>query len=244
MAEVTLWWLNLNNVGDAPLNRFLMPRLFPGIPTHRPAARYWIMGIGTILDLFPRFEAPYLVWGSGSHVARPAPAGTVVFGCRGRWTCQNKGWSEQYAIADGALLLSDYLKRDRQADCGQAMIRRHDYTGALPNQHHFTTRCAPDGFVAWMQRLWRYRRVSTDSLHAAILADVYGIAWRPLTWWGKWQDHFAQLGEAHRPKEYTLTDRTLLQRRTKQLRSAVQELRQWLTRAEWQAGRGTGQAGN
>ena len=87
-----------------------------------------------------------------------------------------------------------------------------------------TSRITEDGLEDFLQWMWQYERVDCDSLHAAILADAYGIMWRPLRWEPKWFDHFFQLGIKYRPETYTVSNREMLAARAMQLMSVVEGL--------------------
>jgi len=87
----------------------------------------------------------------------------------------------------------------------------------------FTTRTGGD-FVGWMRRLWSFETVTTDSLHAAIFADLYGIPWRPMRWEPKWADHFGMLKLPDRPRDFVLSDRGRLAEQVEKMRAAAGEL--------------------
>ncbi|MEQ1558897.1 MAG: polysaccharide pyruvyl transferase family protein [Methyloglobulus sp.] len=194
-------------------------------------------------------ELPLIVFGSGYQYgkAEPLPKGSKVICVRGATTCKVYGLDETCGVADPGILLPQYIPRNISAEPGKsARIYRWSY--GLDNQSSFynesfspsaikfklidnfrslsdlqfsdtfTTR-TEDNILQWLNKLWSCEKIETESLHAAILADAYGIPWKPLArkWGLKWHDHFSMLGITEKPKDYILSDRKILKNRISQL---------------------------
>jgi hypothetical protein len=86
--------------------------------------------------------------------------------------------------------------------------------------------------LGFLRRIWACERIETDAFHVAVAADAYGIPWRPLRWEFKWQDHFAMLGIAERPRDFALSDRALLAEAQATLLSRAAELRAYVEGVE------------
>lgn len=136
-----------DNFGDGPLNRFLLPRLFPKLVLGPRAPSHALLGAGSLLGLWPELRgvppgAPLLVFGSGLQYGRPRPlpAGSRVFCVRGAWSARALGLPERLGVADPALLLPHFLPRDREAVAGRmGRYRKWDYgrprwSGASPRR--------------------------------------------------------------------------------------------------------------
>lgn len=208
-----VWWRNdFDNVGDGPLNDYLMPRLFPMLSADTGNPRAVFMGIGSILGFrrshLPRAwqELPWIIFGSGYQYGRlTVPPRSCAFALRGAQTARLLPHLDPIALADPAILLPLHLPRDVESRPGRTgVVVRYDWRGHRSHDV-FDTRTGGD-FVGWMRKLWGYERIVTDSFHAAVFADAYGIPWVPMRWELKWADHFA----TDAPREFTLTDRRRL----------------------------------
>lgn len=237
--RVAVHRMRLNNLGDQPLNDFLLPRLFPQLGRFmKPRPRWVLFGCGSVLGQTPDrpafvANAPWLVLGTGYQYGKPVPAppASQIFAVRGRYTCRQMGIDERHAVADGALLLVDHLPRDLSSVAGrEARIMKWDFQG--PQDDKTFTTVVPIDVLTWMRRLWSCERITTDSLHAAILADAYGIPWRPLRWEPKWADHFEMLGIDRQPDDFILTDRDRLAEQTEKLRQAARSLESFVENFE------------
>lgn len=218
-------WKGGDNFGDAPLNDYLVPRLLPKlqlIPSHSPQAI--LMCIGSILGHRSQLplawrQLPWIVFGSGfQYETLDIPQGSRFFALRGAKT-QELCHAGDCALADPAILLPLFLPRDVEAVPGSvATIMKWNWQG-VENNTLYSTRTGGD-VTGWLRRMWQFERIETDSLHAAIVADAYGIAWKPLRWEFKWADHFEQMGIMARPNEFVLSDRALLARKQQELERA------------------------
>lgn len=251
VRKITSWqriipfWYPGDNFGDQPINEFLLPCLFPGLKPQNAMnytgndKSYVLSGIGSILGLRKACKVPELpvfVFGSGFQYGHPhqLPKGSVVFCVRGKYTCKAMKIDPALAVADPAILLTDFVKRDVKSIKGRhGTIMKHDYF-----QKHiydcdepiFSSRVSGkllgNDIVRWLRYLWACEKVSCDALHAAIVADAYGIPWKPLRWEQKWADHFGMLGINDRPTDFVISDRDLLDNALKQLRRQSKKLRE------------------
>lgn len=195
---------------------------------------------------------PLLVYGSGYQYGKvkPLPEGSKVFCVRGHYTCDSFGLDKSRAVADPGILLPQILTRDVSSTKGkqariymwkhgryrikkalrrpQGIIRqkirevkkRSSETGF---DDVFTARTHGD-FIGWLRRLWSCERIETEAMHPAIVADAYGIPWKPLKWEQKWQDHFSMLGINEKPEDFVLSDRQKLAEKTQILWERRDEL--------------------
>lgn len=245
-----------DNLGDGPLNIFLLFKLFPNLNRNAENPRYYLLGIGSILGTYRRFngvdkELPVLVYGSGFQYGSPQrlPRESRIFCVRGRYTCQMCSVDEKLAAADPGILMPYFL--NRQVDCIPGRVGRFykwNY-GAIhiPDSNvkalaiqsvrllqyarlHvnsllraelgslwggrilYTSRTHGDLF-GLIRHIWLCEKIESDSLHVAVIADAYGIPWRPLRWEPKWEDHFSMLGIDRKPETFVLSDRKLLQQK-------------------------------
>jgi len=183
-------------------------------------------------------KLPLLVYGSGYQYGEISslPNDSRVFCVRGKLTAKAFGIDERLACGDPAILLPDILPRNTDSIRGNTAriygwsygLKKEDvpvrmkarlisYYRRISNPRFsqiFTAR-APEGVEEWIKYLWSFERIQTDSLHAAIVADAYGIPWKPLTrrWHYKWNDHFSMLGIDKKPDGYVLSDRNSLEER-------------------------------
>lgn len=219
------WNDGCHNLGDAPLNFYLIPRLFPNLNLKVSNPKYVLMGIGSILGHMCRFPLhlrgfPWIVFGSGFQYDHlNIPPDSKFFAIRGAKTAQLCNC--ECARGDPAVLLPFHLPRTIMPSRKEATIWKWDWTGQETDTE-FTSR-APD-FLAWMQKLWSFERVVTDSLHVAIIADAYGIPWKPLRWEFKWQDHFENLDIYKQPEDFMVSDRGLLAQVQQNLETAKNKL--------------------
>lgn len=205
------YWCDLDNFGDRHLNQYLMPLLFPGVLGESNPSGV-LYGIGSILHSRPQIHAdlPQVVFSSGFQYKKPLKLHreSMVYCVRGRYTCKRLGLPERLAIADGGILLPLFMRLDLTGEKAECVVKKWDFKGA-ETESTFSSR-VPDGLSSWLKRLLSFRTVATDALHAAIIADAYGVPWTPLRWEPKWDDHFSMLGVKGRPKGFVLSDRKIL----------------------------------
>jgi succinoglycan biosynthesis protein ExoV len=224
-----------NNLGDRPLNDWIIRKWFPRLPTVAPEHPSAILlAVGSILGqrtlCMPKQmrDVPWIIFGSGHHHdGIDLPANAIAFALRGRLTYE--ALAQRYpetlregmpALADPGILLPKYLPRDIDFIPGkQPTIYKYDWKRARETEFAYTTRTDPD-FCGWIRRLWTCERIQTHSLHAALIADAYGIPWKPLRWEPKWTDAFEQLGIPELPSDFTLSDRKLLTQQQGELEEA------------------------
>ena len=115
-----------DNFGDGPMNRALLPALFPGLRDDVPDPSHCLLGIGSLLGLWHELAAippgaRLLVFGSGFQYGepRPLPSGSRVFCVRGRLSAETLGLPAESGVADPAVLLPRFFPRDREARPGR-----------------------------------------------------------------------------------------------------------------------------
>ena len=247
-----------DNLGDHPLNHFLLPKLFPELQQKVSNPKYILLGCGSILGArgccmsSDELSLPLLVYGSGYQYgqAEPLPDGSKVFCVRGNYTCENFGLDKSCAVADPSILLPQILTRDVSSTKGKLariytwkhgryQIKRtlRHPKGTLRQKVReankrasetgfsdvFTARTHGD-FIGWLRKLWSCEKIETEAMHPAIIADAYGIPWKPLKWEQKWQDHFSMLGINEKPEDFVLSDRKKLAERIQLLMQKRNEM--------------------
>jgi succinoglycan biosynthesis protein ExoV len=124
-----------DNFGDGPLNRYLLPMLFPSLRADVQEPSACLLGIGSLLGMWRelsamRTDAQLLVFGSGFQYGTRAalPADSRVFCVRGRMSAEALGLTSDTGIADPAVLLPRFLPRDRDARSGRrGRFHKWDY---------------------------------------------------------------------------------------------------------------------
>lgn len=229
--RVGLYWFPRNNLGDV-LNATMVAQTFPQArPMLDPNIDAVLLGVGSVLGVRSQFDhhrgLPRIVWGTGYQYEspRPLPEGSKVYCVRGSFTCERYHLHGSKAVADPGILMPFTWPRTVQPDKSECTVYKWDYKEEL-GEDEFTSAVDAEGVELWLARLWRYERVVTDSLHAAIAADAYGIPWRPMRWEPKWLDHFTQLGIPNRPTDFALSSRELLSIRAVQLLSIAGQIKE------------------
>lgn len=236
-----LAWEAHDNLGDFPVSNFIVSKLFPLCQRSLPAPTHMLLCTGSILSnghVTKRYmKTPWIVFGSGWQYQKPhASKGTVFFALRGKTTEEvmrsicPEGFLSDYklALCDPAILLPHLLPQQFMGVGGKACI--HKWNDEVDEEDSFTTD-TKGNLVNWLCRLWSYQKIETDSLHAAIIADAYGIPWKPMRWELKWQDHFERVGINSCPSDFILSDRGLLCQRTAELLAASEHLKNYMDAA-------------
>ena len=116
-----------DNFGDGPLNRTLLPLLFPGVRDDAPDPSHCLLGIGSLLGLWSELAmlrpgARLLVFGSGFQYGkpRPLPSGSRIFCVRGRMSAETLGLPAEAGVADPAILLPRWFAREDAARPGRS----------------------------------------------------------------------------------------------------------------------------
>lgn len=245
-----------DNLGDHPLNNFLLPKIFPDLHQNVSHPKYILLGCGSILGTRSccmssyELSLPLLVYGSGYQYGKVEafPDGSKVFCVRGKYTCENFGLEKSCAVADPAVMLPQILPRDVESTAGKLAriyMWKHERYRTLWKPSYWkprylkgtfiqkareaNQRSSETGFadvftartqgnlIGWLRRLWSCEKIETEAMHPAIVADAYGIPWKPLKWEQKWQDHFSMLGINEQPKDFILSDRKKLEQQTQLL---------------------------
>jgi len=214
----------VDNLGDKPLNEFLLPRLFSEILGLE--GEWSILGMGSILGMLKEEDCDrkLLVWSSGfQYDGGTRPRNAKYFCVRGEYTCKALGLDSSLAVADGSILMPMFLPRDREPSEKLGIVMKYVWEGPQ-SEWLWTTKVGDLGIVGWMRKLWSFENILTDSLHAAILADAYGIPWRPMRWEPKWEDHFKQLGMSRGREFLSFSSRDLMLQRQRELMQAAENL--------------------
>jgi succinoglycan biosynthesis protein ExoV len=170
------------NFGD-DLNAWLWPRLFPGVFDNDATTQF--IGIGTILGKsIATSAARRIVFGSG--VRRPATVPTLdsswdVRFVRGPISAEALGLDRKFAISDGAICLGllPWPAAERKHKVGfiphYHLITDYPAIRTLdPNIHVIDPRGTVDEVIAAIRAC---ETVVTESLHGAILADLFRVPW-------------------------------------------------------------------
>lgn len=207
------YWCDIDNIGDRHLNEYLLQRLFPFIGNE--PYKGILYGIGSILHSRPKCfsDLPEVVFSSGYQYKKPRKLhpNSRVYCVRGLYTCRKFRLPDDRAVADGGILLPLYLPISPTGQQEHCTVMKWNYAGE-PRDDLVTSRCS-DGLVKWVQNLLTFKKVTCDALHAAIIADAYGVPWKPLRWEPKWADHFEMMGIDTRPRDFVLSDRNVLKQK-------------------------------
>lgn len=201
------------NFGD-DLNRWLLPKLLPGLLDDNPQTT--LVGIGTLLNERLGTETPHaqqrLIFstgaGDGDGSYRPGPCDRV-YCVRGPLTARALGLPSASAIADGAVLVRRFHS---------APARKHCAFAYMPHIEQIADRawqsvCAELG-IGYLDPRWPTERLLegigrtgvllTEAMHGAIVADALRVPWvavatHPHILPFKWQDWCASLQVAYEP---------------------------------------------
>lgn len=201
------------NFGD-DLNRWLWPKLLPGLLDGNPQAA--LIGIGTLLNERLAEETPHAQqrlifstgagYGDGSY--RPGPADRV-YCVRGPLTAQALGLPPAAAIADGAVLVRRFYQPPAGKHCAFAYMPHVEQIA----DHAWQSVCAELG-IGYLDPRWPTERILegigrtevllTEAMHGAIVADALRVPWiaantHPHILPFKWQDWCASLGTTYEP---------------------------------------------
>lgn len=193
------------NFGD-DLNAWLWDDLIPGWRDWAPGTV--LMGAGTILKRgFVPEDAPKLVLGSGIGYGQ-APgigAGWDIRALRGPASAGVLGLPRDLGLGDPAMMLPDLPRFAHIASTGEVLFVPH-YKSV---RSYDWDRIAAAAGVAWqspsaeaeavIRRIAGARLVIAESMHAAIIADAFGVPWRGVEITSgfnrfKWADWAASLG--------------------------------------------------
>jgi succinoglycan biosynthesis protein ExoV len=172
------------NFGD-DLNGVLWRALRPELIDDDPASLF--VGIGTIIGIAcdPAAKLHVFSSGAGNDPVENWRGRDVTYWCvRGPISCALLGLSPDVALTDGAILapLAEGFPREATGGGGTLVIPHFqtlDYPGwqqavAQSGFELLDPRAEPREVIS---RIAGARRVLTESLHGAILADTYGVPW-------------------------------------------------------------------
>ncbi|UHC16681.1 polysaccharide pyruvyl transferase family protein [Methylobacterium currus] len=184
LVRLAYYVTDVPNFGD-DLNAIVWPSRLDGILDERPDEAF--VGIGTIIGR-PEVRANRLhVFSSGAGNDRLSnwDGCKVVYWCvRGPLTARLLGLDPDAALADGAVLapLSPALPRERLVG-DRIVIIPHwetlDYPGwdEVARLTGFDLVDPRENPVSVITRIASAKAVLTESMHGAILADIYGVPW-------------------------------------------------------------------
>ena len=197
------------NFGD-DLNEVLWPRLAPQLIGGGVAPAQGFVGIGTIIGKPTAFDGPLNVFSSGVGYDDLAAwnGRDVRYWCvRGPVSARALGLDPAVALADGALLAPLAQGFPAQVASHQhgvvviphvdsLMFSGWDKACRLCGFELLDPRGAPEAVIA---RIASAELVLAESLHGAILADAYGVAWQAFASSknfaiAKWVDWAASVG--------------------------------------------------
>jgi succinoglycan biosynthesis protein ExoV len=191
------------NVGD-DLNPWLWPQLAPELIDDD--GRTLLVGIGTLLRRDLPASPGKVVFGSGAgYGAPPVVDGTWQIYCvRGPRTASVLGIDPALAISDPALLVRALMPPiDPSTRRGIGFMPHHESilrAAAQDIDLAGTTRRSGFAFIdprdavaGVLDQIRRCRRVVTEAMHGAILADAFRVPWIPVRLYGhvlrsKWID--------------------------------------------------------
>ena len=184
-------------------------RLFDDDANHR------LLFIGTIIER----KAPagchetILGAGAGYHAGRYSLERRNVLCVRGPLTCDILGIDRGYAAIDPAILTSRYYKAGSPTSAGVLFMPHHStharaeapLRGACANAG--MDYVSPfDDAGAIIRKIAAARRVVTEALHGAVVAESFGVPCLPVVFGAKvldvkWRDYAASIGADYRPAE-------------------------------------------
>lgn len=204
-----LLYHNSRNVGD-----YINKIIFDDIVKIAAPETHIALGIGTILGLKkPSLGEVFHVFGSGISLDQMDTYGTFDFelkqqyifhGVRGHFTAKKMGIDKSAVCGDFAYLLPDKIEKNGE---------QFDLIGFVPHKDSLDLYfdwdellldvgiklinpfSSPLDFVSQMTSC---KKVVCEAMHGAIIADAYGVPWRPLfTFDGisvsKWEDWLSVL---------------------------------------------------
>jgi|TARA_E500000305_G_C4013599_1_gene234220 succinoglycan biosynthesis protein ExoV len=212
---------NEGNFGD-DLNAWLWPKLLPGIiqGTAKHGDEYYeennreaalLYGIGTILDQrIPPLPMKFIA-GSGVGYFSPPTIDEKynIYFVRGPQTAEKLGIDPTKALTDPAILLREFIPEAEKIHEVSLIMHcdtaKSGYWKNIANDlgiHHIDPR-AKDPLIV-INDLLASKYVITESLHGAIIADAYGIPWRPINTMPhinqfKWHDWCQSINVVYEP---------------------------------------------
>ena len=206
-----------SNFGDV-LNVPLARQIFGDIFDDDERIRF--LFIGTMIGRKPPPETREVILGAGAGYkqGRYTLNAREIFCVRGPLTCRLLGLDEKYAAIDPAILCSRYfLAKNRNAERRGTLFIPH-YSTDMAAAPIFHAACAELGLSYLSPRepveriiaaIARSRRVMTEALHGAIVAEAYDVPWTPVVAAGyvmrlKWLDFCQTIGVEYKPNEIHL----------------------------------------
>lgn len=193
------------NIGD-DLNEYIWPKYFRNLNTENGTL---IVGIGTLLNQNIPNSEKYVVISSGVGYGKlPKVNDNWTFlAVRGEFSKKALGLSDDVVLLDGAYLLKDcYDKPELEIThkfgyiphVGSLEYGDWERVCKIAGIRFIDPRLCLDDFL---KALCSCEMVLTEAMHGAIIADCFGIPWKPVKAYHhinieKWNDWLSAFGEA------------------------------------------------
>lgn len=219
-----LYWFPSRNFGDA-LNRWLWPRLLPGLLDDDPASIF--IGIGTLLNDNVPAEPCKVVFGAGVGYGKGLPViddRWRIYCVRGPLSAARLQLDPQLAITDPAVLLRALPMQPRPKLYRASYMPHWQSLEFGAWEHichaagvHFIDPCA--GVEVILAEIEASELLIAEAMHGAIVADALRVPWIPVKVYPhilpfKWIDWCQSLGLTYTPltlpAHYTRQGMTLL----------------------------------
>lgn len=209
--KVFHWVGKYPNFGD-DINLFIWKHFIPEV-VEKEDDNVLLVGIGTVLsDGLPEAEAR-VIMGSGAGYgvlpADPEAGKWVIYGLRGPLTTRLLGLAPSYAAVDPAVLLP-LMNTFTPRSSGRRIFVPH-WLSAADSLWQDAAEAADLDWVdprqdpeRVIQQIIDAELVVAESMHAAIIADAFGVPWVPVICTHasmfKWRDWTASLKMSYRPR--------------------------------------------
>lgn len=197
------------NFGDA-LNPVLARRIFGDIFNQAHRDRFLFIGT-TIGRRAPEGCREIIVGaGAGYQMGRHSLDRRKVFCVRGPTTCDILGIDRECGAIDPAILASRFFKAERNPTLFMPHHQTHTSAGRALREicgHVGLRYVSPfDPAEKIIKRIGGARRLITEALHGAVVAESFNVPWVPIIFGSKvlvakWRDFCASVGVDYRPVE-------------------------------------------
>lgn len=228
------FWDSTPNFGDEIGRDIVAHVLGCELPKAQSSDEGVLFSCGSILHYADRF-ASSVVWGSGyePHYGTPPRREVRYCAVRGPRTAEAIGWNGG-VYGDPAILASELHPRAMAPDPGRIGVVVHHSTMRLRLRDRVLFNPHRSGYaIIDPRRPWREvvddicrcEFVFCQSLHGAIMSEVYGVPW---VWWKgfhgrlakfKWEDWFASIGAT--PTSFSLRSLGAAQRHAERRQSQL-----------------------
>lgn len=234
----------IENFGDT-LNAWLWPQLLPDFFDDDETVRF--VGFGTLLNsTLPRSirnAKRAIIFSTGAGYEQPLtaiPKSWEIYCVRGSLSAQKLGLPEQFAVADGAILVRRLFQQTAKKLISFSFMPH--IAQALHSGKNWQRICQNIGFL-YIDPCWPVEQVLsaidgteillTEAMHGAIVADALRVPWIPIITSPeilefKWYDWCFSVGLKYRPHYLALHLDSYL-RYARGLRSSLRSVRHWGT---------------